>query len=318
MFRTNHLQEGWFNIETNLSLLIFPLIFYTRPPDSKESEAMLKAYIGGTLFCSMLCIFHAAIRSFTENENLFYYQDLSWFQHPSYLSMYLSFASFLLIFFPILRPKMTLALIAFFSIIVALLSSKMGVLFHYGGLSLWMFGYLAHKKKYIQLFAAATSALMIFLLMLMFVQPIKERFKNLFYALKAAPTKSATESSAVRILIWKEAIHLIKEKPILGHCPGDVNQALLEKYKSEGLTGAYQKKLNAHNQYLQTTIGLGITGLALLLLIFVLPLLYPISKINLAFLILAGSNFFAESMLQNMAGCIFFGYFYALLIIGKK
>jgi O-antigen ligase len=128
--------------------------------------------------------------------------------------------------------------------------------------------------------------------------------------------KSATESTAVRMLIWEQAIQIIKQYPIIGTSPGDANDALYKAYAENGLTGAYEKKLNAHNQFFQTFIGTGIIGFLILCLITIYPIIHGIIKKNY-FLSIFGFivtlNFLVESMLQTQAGVIF--YIFMLCIV---
>ena len=77
-----------------------------------------------------------------------------------------------------------------------------------------------------------------------------------------------------------------------------------------------RKKLNAHNQFLQTFIGTGLLGFALLLMMTVGGLIYGFVKRNyilILFSVLMIFNFLVESMLQAQAGFVFFVFFFCLL-----
>ena len=127
--------------------------------------------------------------------------------------------------------------------------------------------------------------------------------------------KSTTESNAVRVLVWQQAIQLIKEKPILGYTPGDVNDKLYASYKENELTGALENKLNAHNQFLQTSLGIGVIGLLILLSLILFPIINGIKTKNVLiifFSFLLFLNFIVESMLQTSAGTLFFTFFIGL------
>ena len=83
------------------------------------------------------------------------------------------------------------------------------------------------------------------------------------------------------------------------------------------MTGALAKKLNAHNQYLQTFIGTGILGFVLLLIMTLFLIIYSFFKKNyilMLFSILISFNFMVESMLQSQAGFIFFTFFLCLFL----
>ena len=104
---------------------------------------------------------------------------------------------------------------------------------------------------------------------------------------------------------------------MFGVTPGNTTDALFEAYKNEGLTGALSKKLNAHNQFLQTFIGTGIIGFMLLLILTLGTGIWAMIKKNylaLLFSILIILNFLVESMLQAQAGFIFFLFFSCLLL----
>ena len=155
--------------------------------------------------------------------------------------------------------------------------------------------------------------LVIFCACLFFV-PVLNRFNGAFVAMQSTSLdKTSTESTTVRRLIWHEATQIIKQNLLLGVAPGDANDALYESYKQNGITGAYEKKLNAHSQYFQTTVGLGLIGLASLLAVFIIPLIENRKKMVLFFVLITALSFLTESMLQTMAGCIFFGYFYSVI-----
>jgi O-antigen ligase len=143
---------------------------------------------------------------------------------------------------------------------------------------------------------------------------IKEAFKVTASAEKI--DKTDAESTAVRILIWKESVKLITSNFWFGVTPGDSHDKLIEAYEREGLTGALIKKLNAHNQFLQTFIGTGLLGFILLLLMTIGSLIYGLFKKNYIlslFSILMILNFLVESMLQAQAGFIFFVFFFCIL-----
>ena len=96
---------------------------------------------------------------------------------------------------------------------------------------------------------------------------------------------------------------------------GDANDELYAAYENNGLTGAFEHKLNAHNQYLQSFIGLGIIGFVLLFAMTFGNLYYAIlSKNNLLLILslLLISNFLVESMLQRSAGVLFTVFFLCL------
>jgi O-antigen ligase len=133
--------------------------------------------------------------------------------------------------------------------------------------------------------------------------------------------KSATESTAVRRLIWDEAIRLGRTNFFTGTGVGDANDALYDAYQQSGLTGAYGHRLNAHNQYLQTFIGMGIGGLLLMIWLTAGQIGRGWMRRNFLltwFGILITMNFMVESMLQTAAGMIFFTFFFCFLNVAGE
>ncbi|HXB39609.1 MAG TPA: O-antigen ligase family protein [Bacteroidia bacterium] len=318
-FYTNNIEESFFSLEIKISLLIFPLIFYTENYTWHQMKFFVRSFVLGNLLCCLLCLGHAGYLTLTEEKNYFFYQDLSWFQHPSYFSMYLTFSSVALLQKKIFTRLQNLLCLVIFTLFILLLSSKTGITIHFLFLLMVGVAYFLGKGNYLKVALFALASGLVLFLLVYFVPPVKERFQNVVRAFDSDKTdKSATESTAVRMLIWQEAKKIIKKKPLLGVSPGDANDALYASYKEHGLTGAYEKKLNAHSQYFQTGVGLGFVGLTSLLAMFILPFFQKPRKLLVFFLLISAVNFLTESMLQTMAGCIFFGYFYALLCFDKE
>jgi O-antigen ligase len=311
---TTNIQETFINLETKITLIAFPLIFYTEDYGKDQVKFFLKNFISGCLLCCAMCITRSSYISLTESKNYFFYQDLSWFQHPSYLSMYLTFCCIALFHQGLYTKSVRLFLVTFFSVFVLMLSSKSGIVIHGVFLSAWFISGYAVNGNYKKLMAFMGSTILIVVVAILFVPQVKDRFQNVVNAFQAKEIdKTATESTAVRMLIWHEAAGIIKQNPLLGTSPGDANTTLYESYNKNGLTGAFTKKLNAHNEYFQTGVGLGVLGLLSLASMFVMPFFGSKNKLLFFFLLMCAINFITESMLQTMAGCIFFGYFYAIL-----
>jgi len=61
-----------------------------------------------------------------------------------------------------------------------------------------------------------------------------------------------------RLLMWQDALELIKERPVFGYGTGASRQVLLEKYKEKGHHIFLEGKYNAHNTYLELLLWGGI------------------------------------------------------------
>lgn len=342
-FFSNNKAEAIWNIEIKLTFFILPFLFFATTFKEIEKQKIKWAFVLGCLLLLVICIARALYYYFIEQTNYFYYSDFTYFLHPSYFAMYLTMAILIMMldvnytitgkvntprfltfkgvpeggvmFSPIINVIITLFLL----IGVFLASSKMGLISAILLLPVTL-GFILFNKGYKKMVIALLFILIatMSLSYKLFPTPY-ERIKKAFWVSTSTEQidKTSAESTAVRILIWKEAIAIIKQNPLFGVTPGNTNDVLFDAYKKEGLTGALSKKLNAHNQFLQTFIGTGIIGFVLLLsLTFGLAVWAIIKRHYLALLfsILIILNFLVESMLQSQAGFIFFLFFSCLLL----
>ncbi len=312
-------------IEIKLSFFAFPVLIYSSNYNDIQIKKIIISFVSGCVLVSVINIFRACFLYLFQDFNAFFYTEFSYFMHPSYFAMYLIFAQLIIILF---YPKWLSHLsnlnikIGFMSMIflitIFLCSSKMGLITAFLLLPLTLSVVLYHKG-----YQKIIIGLLIGLIVLigsaykLFPTPF-ERMKQAFKVTSSAQKidKTDVESTAVRILIWKESIKLIENNVLFGTSVGDANDKLIEAYKLEGLEGALMKKLNAHNQFLQTFIGTGIIGFVLLLLMTIGALIYSFVKKNYIlslFSILIIFNFLVESMLQAQAGFIFFAFFFCIL-----
>lgn len=313
-------------IEIKLSFLAFPILMFSTHYDDVNIKKIVISFVSGCFLASLLCVFRAFYLYYFENINAFFYTDFSYFMHPSYFAMYLILAQLLVMLYyknwlgHLSNLNFKIGCISLMFIIsIFLCSSKMGLITAILFLPITLFTSL-YKSGYKKTIAVICA---LFLLVFgtaynVFPKPF-ERIKMALTVSSHAQNidKSATESTAVRILIWKESVKLIQQNPILGVTPGDVNDVLCKTYKENGLTGALNKQLNAHNQFLQTLLDSGIIGLMFLLAFTLGALIYGLTKRNLPLVLFSGIimlNFLVESMLQAQAGFVFFVFFVCLFL----
>lgn len=325
-FYSENKSEAISAIEIKLCFLAFPILIFASQFNTENIKKIFISFVTGCILTSVLCIFKAFFLLIFENTNAFFYSDFAFFIHPSYMAMYLVLSQLIVILF---YPKWLSHLshvnlkIGFISMIflvtIFLCSSKMGLITSVILLPS-TFCFILYQNGYYKIILGLilTLILGIFIAFKAFPAPF-ERFKTAFNVTSSIETidKSDAESTAVRILVWKESIKIIKQHIWFGTSPADANQKLYIAYEQNGMTGALAKKLNAHNQYLQTFIGTGILGFVLLLIMTLFLIIYSFFKKNyilMLFSILISFNFMVESMLQSQAGFIFFTFFLCLFL----
>jgi len=322
MLYTHNTDAGLFSLQVKLSLLFFPFILVSRPLDVEKATM---SFIVGCIVSSLIMLSIATYSYFVRHENNFFYEGFSVLVHPGYLSMYLNVAIAMLL---ISNSKLNnikwikFILIAFFCGILILLSSKLNLLVLVLIFFSCLLYYMIINKKYIIGLSGLILITLSIVSVLKFVPQISGRIKNAVSALTSVNSDpSAAESTAVRLLIWKASNDIISESKLIGVGTGDVQDKLTEEYKKRGMTGALENNLNAHNEYYQVFIALGLVGFLLLILNLCLPLWYSYQTKNviyLAFLLIIIMNFLPESMLEAQAGTMFYGFFNSLLLFGKS
>ncbi|MDQ3190536.1 MAG: O-antigen ligase family protein [Bacteroidota bacterium] len=342
---SDNIEHGLSDIETKLTLLLFPVIILSQQFTSEQIQAIKDRFIEGCLVALLLLLSFCFYNYYLHMENsVFYYEAFSVHLHPSYFALYLNLG-LILIIDKIINGKLKIYWLTFyllalllFLVSIFLSSSKSGILTLFFSLGLGTVLLISWKRLFQMflilsvLFIGLFSFLEVnnkkFNLLLnsdvvsLLSDPIKVRFSDLVNPLNSESIhQTATSSSSVRVLVWNTAKELIMENPYFGTGTGDVKDKLTEKYKVKEYIIASEKKLNAHNQFLQTAIALGVFGLILLLLNMFIPLFYAIkykSWIFLLFILIMIFNFLTESLLERQAGVIFYAFFNSLFLITLK
>lgn len=335
LINTDNLQAGMLDLEVKASLLIFPLIFSTMDYKVLEGRWLNRVFMAFLLGCALSILFCLGrailIWQQTGETSGFFYIALSYFHHPSYLALYLNFAIALCIYMLIeMRDKIPsltqwlLGLAGFvFMWFIVLLSSKAGILGLIITLFLGMLYLIIRQKLIFQGIVGFLVTITFFFLMINIFPYSVNRLKTAAASVESQESMApeSSEGTATRMLVWRVGVTLAWEHFLTGAGTGDVKDVLIQEYDRQGLLSASEQRLNAHNQFLQTTISLGVIGLIMLILSLLLPLLFSYRSDYFPYfvlLILFGFNLLFESMLETQAGVVFYGFFNALLFFSAK
>ena len=327
MAYTSNWEYGLFDLETKLSILIFPLLFSTINAQvlRKRLNHFLFAFLAGNLLNTIVLLIHATVNYLaSQSASEFFYGGLSWYHHASYIAMFLVFSVGILCYYLLSdsqslskwQKTISVILLIHFSMFVILLSSKAGLI----SLILLLIsaiGYVIYQKNYIKGFVLLFVVAGVFWSAFSFLPTVNSRINSAQEALSNDKLdKDTRNSTGERMLIWKSSVQIIKEHFVFGVGTGDVKDRLLWEYTKNDITTAIKLKLNAHNQYLQTSIALGILGLLVLVLTLLFPFMIAVKNkqmILLLLLVLFGFNLLFESMLERQAGVVFYAFFNGLL-----
>src|SRR5690606_32686934 len=124
------------------------------------------------------------------------------------------------------------------------------------------------------------------------------------------------EDGKKKLLQWSSAIGA-NDNIVFGNGMGDAKTSILNEYEERGYSYYLKNNYNAHNQYLELYVGLGLLGLFSLLLIlrqgFILVNKGSFGLYKILFLILPIA-FLTESYLERHHGLVIFVLVYASII----
>jgi O-antigen ligase len=353
IFYSQNTPAALHDIEVKLSLLFFPLIFITIGQSYKPLlNRLLSLFIWGSLAASLVCLIVALLNSVGINhgqmlfetainqnytdqsffllvgnrQSYFSYAYLSVFHHPGYFSMYLVFAVIVAYYKYRLTEKkrrktLYLLSIAFFYIMVYLLSTRAGLISLSATLiSLTVIEFT--KSRHYALVFLVSFTLNYGLYKAITVSKLKSNVEELKEITRPKTEPGTTQKKDIqfkdtRLIIWKNALQIIKNNVWFGVGNGDTRKTLMAEFRNDKFSHGVYKGLNTHNQYFETFISGGVFSFLVLLSFLIIPFFYSLkhNRLILSFLIcLVGFNFLFESMLETMAGSIFLSFFYCLLV----
>ena len=320
---SNNKIESVISIEIKLSFIIFPYLTFCFKWPIELIKRCFISFVSGCFFACIYLIIRALIYKYNNHSEYFFYSLFSKFLHTAYFSMYLLLAiSIIIIYYTKWFNSQkniiysSYIFIFTFGICIILCSSKIGIL------SLLIIAIILFYYKFKTILSLKNIGVFILSLSLIIITINKllpnslDRFNSLTNISLKHQDKKSSESTTLRILIWEQSINLIKNNFLLGTGVGDANDELYKKYQSNGIDVAFDEKLNAHNQFLQTFIGIGLFGFILLCIISIGQIFIAYNKKNIlmfVFFIIISLNFFVESMLQTSAGVLFFVFFFCLI-----
>ncbi len=330
MFYSSNLEYGFFDLEIKMSLFIIPLLIFVRAKFYSDKLLLFfKALIIGLLISFILNLLMAYL-AFSEDGNRlhFYYSRLSSEVHPSYMALYVSLALIAIIHYwkkvQIVSNLQISFLLKFLISVVLLsylflLSSKAGIIAFSIATTAYVALHLVKRLKPIAVLFISIFMLTIPVLIVSLVPNISVRFKDVAEVFKKLENLNvdSESGSVVRLAIIKADWQLSVDNLPWGVGTGDVKETIVEYHQSNGSVYITERYLNAHNQFAQSTIALGILGLLLLLLFFVFGFVHAFrqNKVVLSiFLLLLFIHFLFESMFETQAGVVFIVLFYSLLL----
>ncbi|MBR9920070.1 MAG: O-antigen ligase family protein [Bacteroidetes bacterium] len=314
---------GWREVETKLSLFIFPLLFFVGPPNQGTTYfPMRMSYLLGCTAAMAICLIAGLFSWFKTGEPDFGYKALGapLAFHPTYFALYLNFGIVLaadiwlkgkdtrygyrifilvsLLFVVLLAARMQLLMLLFIGLLVYVVKA-------------------IRRGKILRSFLQAMAALLLLAALAWIIPTTRHRIQRTVQEFSTSDASSGN----IRSELWQAAISAWKEAPIIGHGTGNAQAVLVQEYTAMGCSACLENDLNVHNQYLQTAVELGSLGLLYLIVVLLYPWALPRARrqsVFMLFLLLFALSVSTESMLATQRGAMFFGFFYAFFMWDSK
>ncbi|GAL62284.1 O-antigen ligase family protein [Algibacter lectus] len=332
---TQNISYGIRIIETALTFLIIPLVFFILRPQIKISQQLrtkfLVLFIVSTTIFSLFALFYIITDNKTEYFKDFYSNKFRIIvenipligQHPSYASIYLGIS---LIFIIHLfkrnllsykkQEKLFLIFSGFINIVLLLMLSSRGVIFSLIILLiLYLVKNIVRGKKQKQGFVFLCLLFICVLMLFTFNRRMNEMIKFDTYT-----SLNSNYSNSFRVNIYNCAINIFKGSPFWGYGVGDAQDELNNcySYKDQLLLN---NNYNSHNQYLDFSIKLGLLGLVAFMVFLIANYQYAKSskdELLMCVIIFYCMNFFSENILVRQSGLILFIFFIHFFRINKQ
>jgi len=330
------LDTGISKIQTQLSMLIFPLILGGQCLSEKSRRDCIQYFVFGLAVAVILCLGNAFYRALSngtfyvldefsrKNSVLVYFEFSEFLQlHPTYFSLYLGVGLFFLVescsLSSIMKIWVRTFLIGLFFITLFLTSSKAGI-YSFIAIAAGFYTYkifvLKRKSNLRILMLLIVGVIAMFVINPIFYNRTVIGLSGFEKAI--FEDKAQKESTSIRYYLWKLSFEASKESIFLGHGTGSVGKTLnkrcLEFFAFS--TCETLRNKNSHNQYLNFLVSNG----AIFVLLFVAALIigiikafYARDKLAILFILFMSLNFLFESLLQRERGIIFFMLFVVML-----
>lgn len=320
---SENLSYGWKDIESKLSFFLFPLMFlFTfRSWDDRIVNKAKEGLIAGVIISMILSFGRALICKMNGGGICFRNDQFGFNMHSTYLSvMYLMSVIFVMERKWSIAKEKWIKLIYLLLVLIAIyfmrsLSSFMAAAALIAGSYIW---WIVKYKKWKYLLFIPVLGLLSWIAISK-LPVISGELKNTYNTVQEYRNDPDefirkkvkwNESNTVRIVVWNFSSDIIAENP-MGVGTGDVKDRLFREYRAHGYDLFAEKGLNAHNQFFQTGIAIGLGAVFLLLFIILSPLVLNIKKLDptfTAFVILVFMTCLFESYLERQAGIIFFSF----------
>jgi len=341
-------HEALIMLVLRVPLLIFPLcigLLYIR---EELKDRILLSYCFFTTIAALACMSYALSQYWKFGDAGYLYDDsltVAIGRQSIYIAMCVNLALFTYVYllqkksFAIQYKGLVFLSIAFLVVFHYMLASRIAIITLYSGFLIFALWHMFKARNYRGGVILIGCLLAGAILMIRFLPKTMNRFKELNYTTyqfsshgveshyNMPVTPDQWNGANIRLAIWKCGWSLFLQHPLLGVPLGDKQDQLMEVYKEKHFDFALESRRNTHNSYLDVLVNLGIVGLVVFLLGYIiLPLMGCFRKAASGtidglgiFIILAFAiAMITENWMDRSIGCIMLAFFLSLVSAWKR
>jgi O-antigen ligase len=333
-------KEGLSWVGIRISLLAFPLalgsIYLGRLKDR-----LVLSYAMATTIAAAFCVVRAGCNAVRQHDSSLLYNDnLSAVIHLQsvYFAVLINIAVFSYIYLlqqksPLVKKYAVLPLFILLAAVHFLLASRMGVLFLYGSLLVYAVYSIVQQKRWMFGIVLAISLVATGILLVYIFPKTVNRFRELGYT-KYNFSSQAKEShfnmeltpaqwngANIRLAIWQSAWTVARKNLMTGTGLGDKMDELKKQYAINGFEFGIRNNRNAHSNYLDVLMSMGLIAFVVFIIGFVLlPARHCLLQPDWYGLAIVMSFTFAmipETYMDRTAGNTFLAFFLSFVAAYK-
>ncbi len=294
---------GVSRLETRSNFITLPLIFILFRVRIESLTLILRSMVWSATLAMVACfvVAFAYAYSYDDLQTPFKYYNFGFWLgfHPGYLSLLLVLSLLSILELAKLKHGFNwlLALIALFQTFsIVFIGARVAIVLLFIIMILAAYDFLGGKKTAVALRWVFTTGIVAVIIAVVALLASSNASKRLL---------DSKESLKARLSIYAVALDLIQERPLLGYGMGGDREVLAVEYERRGMHDEAEGRYNAHNQFLQTLLEVGVLGLAALgILLFTVIKHSRNRKMIWRIYLIFGSFFLIESGLQRLQGII--------------
>jgi O-antigen ligase len=336
-------QEALVMLTLRLPLIVFPLCFGLLYIREELKDRILLSYCFFTTMAAMGCMIYAIWQYGRTGDSALLYNDSlteAIGRQSIYVAMAINLALFTYVYllqkksFAIQYKGLVFLSIAFLVVFHYMLANRIAIITLYGGFGVFALWHYGRTKRVLRGAFLVVVLLAGAILMMRFFPRTVNRFKQLDHISYRYNSQAGEAPDSIqlnedqwnaanfRLAIWKCGWQLFCQHPLLGVPLGDKQQRLMEVYKARQFDFALRLRLNMHNTYLDTLCNVGIIGLLVFLLGY---LLFPLATafrtgdgLSLFIIFAFAMTMSTETWTDRSVGCIMLAFFLSLVSAWEK